>query len=289
MRLSVVDEIKNYYQLYAKNGKVGAFKLNFDRNRTCPICGKPSIESHSISEKYLRTIADQNQKALHVPHLFNDKNMFHFMEPKSVGHISTFFGFCKDHDADLFAPLENFSGLPDTNRFQEKEAVLMSLRAVAHREYDNTLMVKSAKQHDKYVEQKCEAYLRATKYYMDLHLKALSNPKLLDYFRFDMPLELQGNFLCAAYDDGISIITIPVDTGQLVGYVVGSVASSKIHIYYRSPHLVISKALNNNIAVSPDWWGTRTESYRNTFLSGALSGKTIKTVYHGRIVETVMP
>lgn len=35
-----MDKLKTYYQLYAKTGKIGKFKENFNKGRRCPICKK---------------------------------------------------------------------------------------------------------------------------------------------------------------------------------------------------------------------------------------------------------
>lgn len=280
-----MNELKSYYQLYSKDGNVGKFKYTFDKHRKCPICGKSSIESHSISKKYLATIANNNQEVLRLPHLISDKNFHDFLELKPISHVSTFFGFCDDHDINLFKPLENFDGLPDSNKFGQNEAVLMSLRAVAYRDYIDCLMLKITGQYDKYAEQRFSSHLKSTKRYLDIHIQALSNPNLLYYFTFIMPLEFHGNFLCAEHNDGISVVSMPLDNGQLVSYVIGSVAANKLHIYWNSPDLVILKSLNN-IAVSPDWWSTRDKRYKDIFLRGAFSGKTVKTIYHGQVKET---
>lgn len=187
--------LKNYHQLISKDGKIKNFIKEFNSYRKCPIsnCGAPSIKSHSISEKYIKMLA-VNGNVLHVPLILGDKNTIDCMELQSPSNVSIFYGFCNEHDNNLFKSLENFSGLPYEKDIKLEEVILMSLRAIARRDYMNDLQVEAKKQHDKYAYERYEKYIKETKYYLNRYMQALSNPILIDYLTFDMPSELSGHF-----------------------------------------------------------------------------------------------
>lgn len=206
------------------------------------------------------------------------------MELKTIKEVSTFHGFCKDHDSNLFKSIENFNGLPDEKSINLEQVVLMGLRAVARREYDNSFCIKMLEQHEKNPARKYEKYIKATNFYLDTYLKALSDPSIIDYTVIDFPQELFGNFLCAAYDDGVCVVTLPLQNQKLRAYISTTKASNKISLYKDNPKSVLLKALNNNMCFSPSWWSSISQDLKKKLLPNILAGKMCETVdYKGNV------
>jgi len=284
--------LKSHHQLIAKNGNVGEFISKFNKDRMCPIpyCGQQSVGSHSISDKYIRLMADTDNNVFHVPIIIRNNKSDEIMETKSTHDVSVFYGFCSGHEK-LFDSLENFPGLPDANDIKKEQVILMSLRAIANRDYYNTLLIESAKQHDKYAEYRYKDYANSTKHYLNVYMKAIDDPSLIDWFEYDMPQDLYGNFLCASYDSGISVVTMPLSNGILRAYISTTMMSrSKLSICWNNPRIIVKRALNNNICVAPLWWNLKTTSEKEQLYKYILAGKKCQTVdYQGSIREFTIP
>ncbi|HAU0790217.1 TPA: hypothetical protein JBH17_08410 [Legionella pneumophila] len=99
------------------NGLIVDYHKIKHENKTCmwPDCGNPPINSHVLSKasirKYannqiieLQTIADD---PFHITKLSNQRKYF---KPCDLDKISTFKGFCSEHDHSLFYDLDNYNG-----------------------------------------------------------------------------------------------------------------------------------------------------------------------------------
>lgn len=105
----------------------------------CPNCKEDAIKSHTISKRELRSVLT-GEKFYYLSINLHKPGLVEISDKKGVNKFSTFYGFCRDHDNNLFEEIDNLVDLD----FSDKEKVEKILFLSMFRRVSQELYLKKA-------------------------------------------------------------------------------------------------------------------------------------------------